>query len=361
MNLSGSFNLQLTFLCQWPPNWVIRIIWRLELSSGWEDHTLTLLNSCNGPEEIEAFGSTLSHSSSQSPVSKQMPDHPETQYCLEIQVILTKDGGTTPPPHTPGKHLWWRICSEMANLASQKWWWQAQVGPSFSMEGDTKEKDLAWVRHEMPWFMLSGAISWVGNQAQLNTNAVSLQEGQQLITQTITEQCIEARGSRCPQSLPTVSPPFSFCNQDESPWGVRLPTAAEWLEVPMCNHQVSYHEKGQALQCSWDHSYRQWDPVATLTPSPSPSPDCRLESDRNSVSASLSVSSRSDRSGGSGHWHHGWCHWEPRGHMKINLPIFKDEDKKDAVTNQSGYWDIMVYHQAGCWDCTLLLYVICSL
>ena len=24
------------------------------------------------------------------------------------------------------------------------------------------------------------------------------------------------------------------------------------------------------------------------------------------------------------------------GHMKINLPIFKDEDKKDTITYQSG-------------------------
>ena len=47
--------------------------------------------------------------------------------------------------------------------------------------------------------------------------------------------------------------------------------------------------------------------------------------------------------------------------MKINLPIFKDEDKKDAITYQSWPWDIMVCHQAGCWDCTLLPYIICSL
>ena len=30
--------------------------------------------------------------------------------------------------------------------------------------------------------------------------------------------------------------------------------------------------------------------------------------------------------------------------MKINLPIFKDEDTKDAVTYQSWRWDLMVYH-----------------
>ena len=47
--------------------------------------------------------------------------------------------------------------------------------------------------------------------------------------------------------------------------------------------------------------------------------------------------------------------------MKINLPIFKDEDTKDAVTYQSWRWDLMVYHHAGCQDHTLLPYAIWSL
>ena len=47
--------------------------------------------------------------------------------------------------------------------------------------------------------------------------------------------------------------------------------------------------------------------------------------------------------------------------MKINLPIFKDENAKDAVTYQSWRWDLMVYHHAGCRDCTLLPYAIQSL
>ena len=47
--------------------------------------------------------------------------------------------------------------------------------------------------------------------------------------------------------------------------------------------------------------------------------------------------------------------------MKINLPIFKDEDAKDAVTYQSWRWDLMVYQCAGCRDHTLLLYAIRSL
>ena len=47
--------------------------------------------------------------------------------------------------------------------------------------------------------------------------------------------------------------------------------------------------------------------------------------------------------------------------MKINLPVFKDEDAKDAVTYQSWRWDLTMYWDAGCRDCTLLPYAIWSL
>ena len=47
--------------------------------------------------------------------------------------------------------------------------------------------------------------------------------------------------------------------------------------------------------------------------------------------------------------------------MKINLPIFKDEDAKDVVTYQSWRSDLTVYRHAGCRDRTLLPYAIRSL
>ena len=47
--------------------------------------------------------------------------------------------------------------------------------------------------------------------------------------------------------------------------------------------------------------------------------------------------------------------------MKINLPIFKDEDTKDTVTYQSWRWDLTVYRCAECRDRTLLPYTIRSL
>ena len=47
--------------------------------------------------------------------------------------------------------------------------------------------------------------------------------------------------------------------------------------------------------------------------------------------------------------------------MKLNLPTFKDEEAKDAVTYQSWRWDLTVYWCAGCRDHTLLPYAIRSL
>ena len=71
--------------------------------------------------------------------------------------------------------------------------------------------------------------------------------------------------------------------------------------------------------------------------------------------------SRSDRSDGSRHPRWGRQHWKEGDCMKINLPIFKDEDAKDAVTYWSWRWDLTVHECAGCRDHTLLPYAIRSL
>ena len=47
--------------------------------------------------------------------------------------------------------------------------------------------------------------------------------------------------------------------------------------------------------------------------------------------------------------------------MKINLPIFKDEEAKDVLTYQIWRWDLMVYQCLGCRGHTLLPYAIQSL
>ena len=183
------------------------------------------------------------------------------------------------------------------------------IGPdqAFLLYGrQSLEEGLSLGEVQDTTFMLSGAISWVGKQAQFNTNALTLQEGWQLITQAITEWCVEARGPGHHHTCPPVLPPFSFCSQDRPLSEQRLPGTNEWVEEPRHTGQTSCHDQGMESQCGWDHRQRWWDPWASPSPSPSPSPDCRFESDRSSVSASSSVSSRSNRSGGTGHMHHGW-------------------------------------------------------
>ena len=54
------------------------------------------------------------------------------------------------------------------------------------------------------------------------------------------------------------------------------------------------------------------------------------------------------------------CPWRGRqcgeagAHMEINLPIFTDDDAKDAVTYQIWRWDLTVQHHTGCQDHMLL-------
>ena len=133
------------------------------------------------------------------------------------------------------------------------------------------------------------------------------------------------------------------------------------MQEPRHICQTSHHDWGQMTKCSQDCGERWWDPWAAPIPTPLHSLDHGFKSDGTLVSTSSSVSSRSDRSGGSRNQLCGQCCQQPRWHMKINLPGFKDEDKKDTITYWHWHWGIMMYCQAGCQDCTLLLYNIHSL
>ena len=126
------------------------------------------------------------------------------------------------------------------------------------------------------------------------------------------------------------------------------------MQVLTINHHTAGHRGQNCNQC-----WRDWRLIPPQPPSPSL--DHGFESNRSSVSTASLVMSQSDRSEGSWHSQHGrWCR-ETRAHMKINLPIFKDENTKDAITYQSLRWDLTVYCHAGCRDHTLLPYTIQSL
>ena len=118
----------------------------------------------------------------------------------------------------------------------------------------------------------------------------------------------------------------------------------------------SPHQPSRGQKCNrWERDQRPQSPWF-----PSPSPDQGFKSDRSLLSTMPSMSSRSDWSDSSRHSRQGRQHQE-EACMKINLPIFKNEDAKDAVTYQCWRWDLTMYQHAGCKDCTLLPYAIRSL
>ena len=105
------------------------------------------------------------------------------------------------------------------------------------------------------------------------------------------------------------------------------------------DHQPSPPQPLRSLECNG-----HWRDQRPLSPQfPSPSLDHGFESHRSSLSMTSLMSSRSYRSDGSQCPRQGRWHQEDGACMKINLPVFKDEDAKDTVTYQSWRWDLMVY------------------
>ena len=225
---------------------------------------------------------------------------------------LLKMGKLHHHPHIPGRNQLWKTWSEMAKPSLTE---EVVMDPGWAVlfygwQSLGKGLSLGEVWDAM--FTLSGATGWVGKQAHLNANPVSLDEGWWLITQAITKWCIKPRGPRHPCSIQAASLPFNFCNQDHSPWTAKHKNAAEWWEVTRCDSGPSHQEWGHALQKGWDQGQMQKDQWTNQPTSPSPSPDHRFESDPSSVLTSSSVSLRSNTSGGSRHSHCGqWCQGSP--------------------------------------------------
>ena len=221
-----------------------------------EGHTLTPTSDWNGPEDPEAFGSAPSQSPSQSVGRK--PNCHETQYCLEIQVISTKDERAVPPP----SHAWQvPIVDDMVQDGKAGLTEAIVTGPGQAVlfyGQQSLGEGLSSGKVQDAMFMQSGTISWVGNQAQLSAKPGGLDDGQQLITQAITGH-IEPRGPSLPHLIPPASTPFNFHNQDLSPWPANIPVVVEQWEVPRLGPHPAHQEWGWVLWQGWDWDQRQWE------------------------------------------------------------------------------------------------------
>ena len=199
-------------------------------------------------------------------------------------------------------------------------------------------------------FLLTGAGTWVGKSAYLATDPMTIQEGRQAICSSHNRLPSKDDGAGHPHVNLLTQQTFWFDPLRGSPLKDASGNGGS-------NHQPSPHWPLRGQECN-RHWRDQWPPSPQF---PSTSPDCGFESDWSLLSMASSISSRCDRSDGSQHPIRGRWHQEDGAHMKINLPVFKDDDAKDAVTYQSWRWNLMVYQCTGCRDHTLLPYAIRSL
>ena len=175
-------------------------------------------------------------------------------------------------------------------------------------------------------FLLTRAGTWVGKSAYLTADPMTIHEGRRAIAQTILDNRVKVRGTGHPHMNPPAQQPFWF----------NVPRNSPLKDMPgdsSSDYQPSPCRPSRGHKCN----RRQRAQTPQLPRFPSPSPEHGFESDRSSLSTVSSVSSRSDHSDGSRHSRWGRWHWE-EACMKINLPVFKDKDAKDAVTYQSWRW-----------------------
>ena len=296
-----------------------------------------------------ASGSSPSHLPSWPPAKRPLPSHPNTRYCLGTHVTLTEETGVVSPP----PHAWTAplvedmLCYAITGLSKAM-----VMGPGRAIlfyERQSLGEGLSLGRSRDTTIILMGWAFGSVNQPIL-LHPLTIQKGPWEIAQAITECWIKARSPGCPRVNPLTPQPFKFdllgdSSQKDTPGDANS------------DHQLLHHwpQRGQ------NHNQCRRDQGLPPPQLPSPSPDCRFESYRSSVLTASSMSSLSDRSEGSWHSQQGRHHGETRALMKNNLPIFKDEDAKDAVTYQSWRWDLMLYHCVECRDCSLLPYAIQSL
>ena len=281
--------------------------------------------------EPEEEDSSHSHLPSWSPAQRPPSGHLNTKYCLEIWVTLMEEVGAIPPP----SHSWTApLVEDMLHKARTGLTETVVTGPGRAVlfygrpsmgEGLTVDKARDAT------FLLTGAGMWVEKSAYLTTDSMTIQEGRRAIAQAISDNRVKARGPGHPHVNPPAQQPFWFNALRNSPL----------KDMPGdggSDYQLSSCRPSRGCKCN-----RRWrDQRPWLPRFPLPSPDCGFESDRSSFLMTSSMSSRSDHSDGSRCSRWGRWHWE-EACMKINLPIFKDEDAKDAVTYQSWRWNLTMY------------------
>ena len=143
--------------------------------------------------------------------------HPNTKYCLEIQVTFTEELGAIPPP----SHSWTApLVEDMLREARRGLTKAVVIGPGRAI--------LFYGRHSLgeglkadevrdAAFLLSGAGTWVGKSAYLTTDPMTIPDGKRAIAQAVSDNRVKARGLGHSHVNLLAQQPFQFNAQRLSP------------------------------------------------------------------------------------------------------------------------------------------------
>ena len=208
-------------------------------------------------------------------------------------------------------------------------------------------------------FSMAGPVIWARRQAQVKMAVSTVQEGHWTIADAVVEKRTKAQGPGDPQGKKkTKQTPAVACNIKELMQGIK----EDESEVELRNGRAGNHRAEPRNAWSWNvsrgrrHHRRQgrqqfpWDPLAGY-----PSSGGGSSNEGSNQSSHKLTLTRGSREGNR-------PFWAGRGlRVKVNLPIFKDEKTKDAVTYHLWWWDMAIFHCSGWDDQHLLPYIFRSL
>ena len=197
-------------------------------------------------------------------------------------------------------------------------------------------------------FHLGGPVNWAGSEAQVEMMVSTVQEGHQDITDTIIEKWTKAReqghlwwtmkSSQTPTAAYNIKKWMQGLEEDAS-------------EADLRHNKMSDCETEQKnVHPYWLSGSRGWHRRQGAQQLPRDTSDGQVHSSGGGSSdqgskwcSHPSTMTRGSReSNQAGRTERGW-------RVKVNLPIFKDNMTKDAVTYHSWWWDKAIFHCSG-WD-----------
>ena len=248
-----------------------------------------------------------------------------------MHVILTEELGAVPPP----SHSWMApLMEDMLHDARTGLTEAVVIGPGRAVlfyGRCSMGEHLTADETRDAASLLTGVGTWVGKLAYLTADPMTIKESWWAIAQAIMDYQVKVREPGYPHVNLLAQQPFRFdpperLHYEGCLWGMVAPIINHhhlghweaknatdvWETKGLCHLSSPYLPQIMGLRATGVHY--QWLPQCHLGMTGEMGPNIPDEGDGTR---------------------------EDGAHMKVNLPIFKDEDAKDAVTYQSWRWDLI--------------------